>query len=98
MNLTGEYVERGETNRAGPDSLRVNPPRVTQRIGDAATKSGLFWVNGAIPFGRTELYMFGGASSREGNSSGFFRPSSDRQCSAVACDCTAACTTRSTSR
>jgi iron complex outermembrane receptor protein len=77
LNITGEYVERGETNRAGLDSLRVSPPRVTQRIGDAETKSGLLWVNGAIPFGRTELYFFGGASSREGNSSGFFRPSSD---------------------
>jgi len=77
VNLTGEYVDRGETNRAGPDSLRVSPPRVTQRIGDAATKSGLFWVNGAVPIGRMELYFFGGASNREGNSSGFFRSAGD---------------------
>ena len=77
VNLTAEYVDRGETNRAGLDSLRVSPPRVTQRIGDAATKSGLLWVNSEIPVGRAEFYFFGGISSREGNSSGFFRPSGD---------------------
>ena len=26
MNVTGEYRDRGETNRAGPDLLRVSPP------------------------------------------------------------------------
>ena len=36
INLTAEYRDRRETNRAGPDLLRVDPPRVTQRIGDAA--------------------------------------------------------------
>lgn len=35
MNLTAEYLDRGETNRAGPHILRVSPPRVTQHIGDA---------------------------------------------------------------
>lgn len=77
INLTAEHVDRGETNRAGPDSLRVSPPRVTQRIGDADTKSSLLWANGEIPFGDTDFYFFGGFSSREGNSSGFFRPSGD---------------------
>ena len=77
INLTGEYVDRGETNRAGPDRLRVSPPRVTQRIGDADLKSGLFWVNGEWRIGGADLYVFGGASRREGNSSGFFRPTGD---------------------
>lgn len=77
INLTAEYVDRGETNRAGPDSLRVSPPRVTQRIGDAATKSKSLWVNSAFPLGGVELYAFGGLSSREGNSSGFFRSKGD---------------------
>ena len=77
VNLTGEYVDRGETNRAGPDSARVSPPRVTQRIGDAATESKLFWLNGQVPLGGAEIYFFGGASAREGNSSGFFRRAGD---------------------
>lgn len=77
LNLSAEYVDRGETNRAGPDSLRVSPARVTQRIGDAATKSKLLWANGEIPLGESELYFFGGYSSREGNSSGFFRSKGD---------------------
>jgi iron complex outermembrane receptor protein len=77
INLTLEHVDRGETNRAGPDSLRVSPPRVTQRIGDADTKSNLFWANGEFPLGDSELYFFGGYSTREGNSSGFFRSAGD---------------------
>ncbi|MFH7044319.1 TonB-dependent receptor plug domain-containing protein [Paucibacter sp. JuS9] len=77
LNLSAEYVDRGETNRAGLDSLRVSPPKVTQRIGDAATKSKLLWANGEVPLGEGELYFFGGYSGREGNSSGFFRPGGD---------------------
>jgi iron complex outermembrane receptor protein len=77
INLTLEHVDRGETNRSGPDSLRVSPPRVTQRIGDADTKSNLFWANGEFPLGDAELYFFGGYSTREGNSSGFFRSAGD---------------------
>ena len=78
INLTAEYVDRGETNRAGLDSLRANPPRVTQRIGDAASKSKLLWLNSEFPLGGgTDIYVFGGVSSREGNSSGFYRTPGD---------------------
>ncbi len=77
LNLTLEYRDRGETNRAGPDSLRVSPPRVTQRIGDAKAKDMYFWLNGAVPVGNAEFYWFGGASRREGDSSGFFRSAGD---------------------
>jgi iron complex outermembrane receptor protein len=76
-NFTVEYRDRGETNRAGPDSLRVAPPRVTQRIGDADSKNVSIWLNSLIPAGDGELYAFGGWSNREGNSSGFFRTSGD---------------------
>ena len=72
INLTGEYIDRGETNRAGPDSLRVSPPRVTQRIGDADMTSKALWFNGGLPIGEVELYAFGGISQREANSSGFY--------------------------
>ena len=77
LNLTAEYVDRGETNRAGLDVLRVDPPRVTQRIGDAATTSKALWFNSEMPMGSATLYSFGGISKREGNSSGFFRSAGD---------------------
>jgi iron complex outermembrane receptor protein len=77
INLTAEYRDRGETNRAGPDLLRVSPPRVTQRLGDADAKDAYFWLNGEIPLGSGELYWFGGISKREGDSSGFFRSAGD---------------------
>ncbi|MDM4764757.1 TonB-dependent receptor [Pelomonas sp. SE-A7] len=77
LSLTAEYLDRGETNRAGPDSLRVSPAKVTQRIGDAATKSKLLWLNAEVPIDQLEFYVFGGLSSREGNSSGFYRSAGD---------------------
>ncbi|HEU0305810.1 MAG TPA: TonB-dependent receptor [Lysobacter sp.] len=77
LNLTAEYRDREETNRAGPDSLRVDPPRVTQRIGDADAKDAYLWFNGMLPVGPGELYAFGGVSKREGDSSGFFRSAGD---------------------
>lgn len=77
INLSVEYRDREETNRAGPDSLRVSPPRVTQRIGDADATDAYLWLNGGIGLGGGELYWFGGASRREGDSSGFFRSAGD---------------------
>ncbi|CAN5334834.1 TonB-dependent receptor [soil metagenome] len=76
-NLTLEYRDRGETNRAGPDLLRVDPPRVTQRIGDAESENLSFWLNGGLPLGNGELYAFGGVSRRDGDSAGFFRSAGD---------------------
>jgi iron complex outermembrane recepter protein len=77
INLTAEYRDRGETNRAGPDSLRVDPPRVTQRIGDPDAKDKYLWLNSGMGVGEGELYLFGGWSEREGDSSGFFRSAGD---------------------
>ena len=77
FNLTAEYRDRGETNRAGPDLLRVDPPRVTQRIGDADAKDKYLWLNTGVDVGDGELYAFGGWSEREGDSSGFFRSAGD---------------------
>lgn len=76
-NLTLEYRDRGETNRAGANVLQVDPPRVTQRIGDAESEDLSFWLNGGLPLGNGELYAFGGVSRREGDSGGFFRPAED---------------------
>lgn len=77
INLSVEYRDRGETNRAGKDTLRVNPPRVTQRIGDADATDAYLWVNGGLGLGAGELYWFGGLSQRKGDSSGFFRSAGD---------------------
>lgn len=79
INLSLEARNRNETNRAGPDSLRVDPPRVTQRLGDADAKDYYFWFNGGLPAGEGELYWFGGVSRREGDSSGFFRSAGDNR-------------------
>jgi iron complex outermembrane receptor protein len=78
INLTVEGRRRGETNRAGVDTLRVDPPRVTQRIGDSLAKDRYLWWNGAVPTAQQgEFYFFGGVSHRTGDAAGFFRPAED---------------------
>ena len=79
LNLTAEARKRGETNRAGPDSLRVQgPPRVTQHIGDSNAKDGYLWWNAALPVDKNgEFYAFGGLSKRKGDAYGFFRSQGD---------------------
>ena len=78
LNLSLEGRRRGATNRAGPDSLRVDPPRVTQRIGDSLAKDAYLWWNAALPLSQgSELYAFGGISKRTGDSAGFFRSKGD---------------------
>jgi iron complex outermembrane receptor protein len=79
LNLAVESRRRGETNRAGPDTLRVDPPRVTQRIGDSLAKDAYLWTNAMLPVGSGdgELYAFGGVSRRLGDASGFFRSKED---------------------
>jgi iron complex outermembrane receptor protein len=81
LDLSLESRRRGETNRAGPDTLRVDPPRVTQHIGDSKAADAHIWVNSALPLGAAgsggELYAFGGISRRIGDAYGFFRPRED---------------------
>ena len=77
LNLSVEARKRDETNRAGLDTLRVDPPRVTQRLGDSNAKDYYLWMNSALPIGGGELYAFGGASKRKGDSGGFYRPAED---------------------
>ena len=78
VNLSVEGRRRNETNRAGLDTLRVDPPRVTQRIGDSLAKDAYLWWNAAVPMDKdSELYAFGGVSKRTGDSAGFFRSAGD---------------------
>lgn len=77
FNVTAEFRDRGETNRAGVDSLRVDPPAVTQRIGDADSENVALWFNSDYTAGTGHFYAFGGYTHRSGNSSGFFRSAGD---------------------
>lgn len=79
LDLSVEYRKRGSTNRAGVDSLRADPPRVTQQLGDADATDAYFWLNGGLPIAGGELYWFGGISKRDGSSYGFFRPAGDNR-------------------
>jgi len=80
LNLTAEGRKRNETNRAGLDTLRVDPPRVTQRVGDSNAKDAYLWWNGALPAaGMGEFYSFGGVSKRKGDGGGFFRSKGDNR-------------------
>lgn len=79
FNITGEFHDRGETNRAGPDSLRVSPPQVNQRIGDPDLQEAYVWANADLPAGNGSFYGFGGYSYRHGNSSGFFRTATENR-------------------
>lgn len=84
LNLTVEYRDREETNRAGvattnaagwytPEDFAAGRRDVKLRIGDADSKEAFLWLNGGLPIGSGELYWFGGVSRREGDSWGFFR-------------------------
>ncbi len=78
LTLSAEGRRRGETNRAGPDTLRTDPPRVTQRIGDSLAADSHLWLNSVLPVGADgDLYAFGGVSRRIGDAAGFFRPRGD---------------------
>jgi iron complex outermembrane receptor protein len=57
VNLDLEYRDRGETNRATTDVLRVDPVRVTQRIGDPGAKDFLAWSMRERPSARQPLRL-----------------------------------------
>src|SRR5918992_2715399 len=97
LQLSGEYRNRGPTNRSAPD-LRAQyfpgDPRnadpslnglVNHRFGDADTEDGGLFVNVAKPIGpSTEVYGFGGGTLRSGEAAGFFRrPLDDRTVRAI---------------
>ncbi|MCK7459723.1 TonB-dependent receptor plug domain-containing protein [Idiomarina aminovorans] len=82
FNGTLEYRDRGKTNRASPAEASLigdwlssdGEPVVRLHIGDADSENLYAWFNSGYNLGSTtELYAFGGVSSRDGESSGFFR-------------------------
>ena len=93
LNLTGEYINREATNRAGTYTGRIYPlvnganrddsilqaRNLTRNsfdlhIGNSDMKGGAAFYNFAYPFNdKTELYIFGGYSKKDGKSAGFYR-------------------------
>lgn len=65
LNLTGEFLDRDRTNRAGPDEPRV--------IGDAQTKNNTFFFNLDVPLGGGTFYGHGGYNDRSGLAGAWFR-------------------------
>jgi iron complex outermembrane receptor protein len=85
LNITGEYRKRNSTNRAGNDprdqivagDAGNNPvDQPNTHWGDAEERDIMGWVNGSVPLNddaSTTLYLFGGASRRDGVHGGNYR-------------------------
>ncbi|WP_341502368.1 TonB-dependent receptor [Gallaecimonas sp. GXIMD4217] len=87
LNLTAEFRDRGNTNRAAPATLEStggeligkwwdenDQPVARLKIGDADSQNKYLWANLAYSVSDdTELYAFAGLSQREGESFGFYR-------------------------
>jgi iron complex outermembrane receptor protein len=85
LNLTAEYRDRHETNRAGPDprdQIAVgdagnNPvSQPNHHWGDSEATDIMAWANTNIPLNddaTTNFYAFGGWSRRDGSHGGFYR-------------------------
>ena len=85
VTFSGEYRKRNPTNRAGVDPRdqivagdagHNAVPQPSYHWGDAEEKDLIGWVNGSVPVnddGTTSMYLFGGASRREGVHGGNYR-------------------------
>jgi len=85
VNLTAEYRDRDETNRAGNDprdQLRAGDagnnavPQPNHHWGDSEATDIMGFLNANIPInddGTTAFYAFGGWSRRDGSHGGFYR-------------------------
>ena len=92
VNVTAEYRDREDTNRAGFDPRRnynvaaVYDPReftfdrLNHRYGDAKTEDINIFVNMGVPLDdRVELYGFASYGERDGESAGFYRRANDNR-------------------
>ncbi|WP_375404056.1 TonB-dependent receptor plug domain-containing protein [uncultured Sphingomonas sp.] len=88
LNLTGEYRDRHNTNRAGFDPRpNYNRPtaafdareltfdRLNFQFGDPQVEDYNLFANAGVPLGPVELYAFGSYSKRDGVSAANFRQS-----------------------
>jgi len=65
LGITGEYYDRGRSNRAEPDNPRT--------IGDTKVKNQTVYVNGEFPMGPGKLYLTAGAQTRDASSAAWAR-------------------------
>jgi iron complex outermembrane receptor protein len=65
LGITGEYYDRGRSNRADADSLRI--------IGDTKSKNQTVYINGEFPAGPGKFYITAGAQTRDASSAAFGR-------------------------
>lgn len=87
LHVTGQWENRGSTNRSLPDTRRQYFPgdprnadpllngRIDFRQGDARVNDLSLFANAALPAfsNGAQVYAFGGASRRKGQSAGFWR-------------------------
>ncbi len=82
LNLTFEYADNGEMNRATPTTWfgSIEEPRQLLLVGEAETEMTSLWANFSYDLGGgSQLYAFGGFTSKEGESLGFYRPAADNR-------------------
>ncbi|RFP25799.1 TonB-dependent receptor [Duganella sp. BJB488] len=66
LGITGEYLDRGRSNRAEADNPRI--------IGDSKTKNQTIYLNGELPtVGTGKLYFTAGGQTRDASSAAFAR-------------------------
>jgi iron complex outermembrane receptor protein len=65
LGITGEYYDRGRSNRADADSPRI--------IGDTKAKNQTVYVNGEFPAGPGKLYLTAGLQTRDASSAAWAR-------------------------
>ena len=80
LNLTFEYADNGEMNRATPTTWfgSISEPKQLLLVGEAETEMTSLWANFSYDLGESsQLYAFGGYTTKEGDSLGFYRGASD---------------------
>jgi len=82
LNLTFEYADNGEMNRATPTTWfgSIPEPKQLLLVGEAETEMTSVWANFTYDLGEgSQLYAFGGYTAKEGESLGFYRGASDNR-------------------
>ncbi len=65
LAITGEYYDRGRSNRAEPGNPRI--------IGDTKAENRTLYLNGEFPAGPGKLYLTAGVQQRDASSAAFAR-------------------------
>ncbi|NRA60193.1 MAG: TonB-dependent receptor [Psychrobium sp.] len=81
LNLTYEFKDADEMNRATETTWfgAIETPKKLLLVGEAAIVSHSLWYNMQLPLGEGDLYSFGGFTSKEGESKGFYRSAADNR-------------------